>query len=131
MVPAVGLIALIHFSDIQLIRPQQNIVLMIEKVMRQNVEYRRKVQDWGHPSAGSIFKNPSGSDCTVGEMVDRLGLKGTQIGGAQISPIHGNFFINKGGARAQDVLDLMDLVRERVYQKFQVQLEPEIQYVSS
>jgi len=91
--------------------------------------YRRRVQDWAHPSAGSVFKNPIGFDWTVGEMVERLGVKGTQIGGAQISQIHGNFFINKGGAKAQDVCALMDLVRSKVHQEFGVHLESEIQYV--
>jgi len=101
----------------------------IQKIMDENVSYRRRVQDWAHPSAGSVFKNPIGFDWTVGEMVERLGVKGTQIGGAQISQIHGNFFINKGGAKAQDVCALMDLVRSKVHQEFGVHLESEIQYV--
>jgi len=103
----------------------------IQKLMEQNVEYRRRVQDWRHPSAGSVFKNPTQSDWTVGEMVDRLGLKGLTSGGAGISPIHGNFFINKGHATAQNVMDLMEIVREKVYKKYHVVLEPEIRCIQN
>jgi UDP-N-acetylmuramate dehydrogenase len=101
----------------------------IMNIMNKNVEYRRSVQDWNHPSAGSVFKNPLGCDWTVGEMVDRLGLKGTQTGGVQISPIHGNFFINKGDAKASDIMNLVDLVCEKVNQEYGVHLETEIKYV--
>jgi len=97
--------------------------------MEENVRYRRQVQDWAHPSAGSIFKNPFGFDWTVGEMVEQLGLRGMRIGGAQISPIHGNFFINLGGAKAQDILGLMDLVRHKAAKEFKVELESEVKYV--
>ena len=97
--------------------------------MEANVSYRKTVQDWNHPCAGSVFKNPIPFDYSVGEMVDRLGLKGTQVGGAQISPIHGNFFINKGGATAQDIVTLVELVREKVFQEYKVEIETEIKYV--
>jgi len=104
---------------------------VIQETMERNVSYRKSVQDWNHPSAGSVFKNPIPSDYTVGEMVDRLGLKGTQVGGAQISPVHGNFFINKGGATAKDVLTLIDLVRGRVAEEYKVEIETEIKYVAT
>ncbi len=102
---------------------------VIQAEMEKNVAYRKGVQDWNHPSAGSVFKNPSSCDFTVGEMVDRLGLKGTQVGGAQISPIHGNFFINKGGATAKDVMTLVELVKEKVYDNYKVEIHTEIRHV--
>jgi UDP-N-acetylmuramate dehydrogenase len=101
---------------------------MIQEEMDQNREYRHRVQDWDHPSAGSVFKNPASSQVTVGEMVDQLGLKGTQIGGAKISPIHGNFIVNVGGAASRDVLELIALMRRRISETYQVELETEIQY---
>jgi UDP-N-acetylmuramate dehydrogenase len=102
---------------------------VIQAEMDKNVAYRKSVQDWGHPSAGSVFKNPAPCDFTAGEMVDRLGLKGIQVGGAQISPIHGNFFINKGGATAKDFMTLIDLVREKIAENYKVTVETEIKYV--
>jgi UDP-N-acetylmuramate dehydrogenase len=104
---------------------------VIQKTMDQNIKYRRAVQDWTNPSAGSVFKNPTAFEWTVGEMVDRLGLKGTQIGGAQISPIHANFIVNTGNACAQDVLELMQLMKGKVLEEFKAELEPEIKYVEN
>ncbi len=101
----------------------------IQERIAQGRSYRKQVQDWNHPSAGSIFKNPAPSEWTVGEMVDRLGLKGVRVGGAEISQVHGNFIVNKGGAKAQDVLELIQLIQEKVFKEFQVNLESEVEYV--
>lgn len=101
----------------------------IGKRIDQNIRYRQAVQDWTRPSAGSVFKNPIAFEWTVGEMVDRLGLKGTRHGGAEISKVHGNFIVNVGGAKAQDIRELMQLIQERVKEEFKVSLEPEIKYV--
>jgi UDP-N-acetylmuramate dehydrogenase len=102
---------------------------LIQERIEEAHRYRQAVQDWTHPSAGSVFKNPSKSSYSVGEMVDKLGLKSTQIGGAQVSPRHGNFIINKGDATAGDVLELMDLIKGRIREGFDVEVEPEIRYV--
>src|SRR5205085_7029447 len=64
------------------------------------------------PSAGCIFKNPK--TIPAGKLIDELGLKGTRVGGAVVSDVHGNFIVNEGGASAQDVLNLIDLVKKKV-----------------
>jgi UDP-N-acetylmuramate dehydrogenase len=84
---------------------------------------RRATQPVG-PSAGSVFRNPPGEH--AGRLVEAAGLKGHQIGGAQISPRHANFIVNTGTASAADVLALINLMCERVYQQFGVELVPEI-----
>lgn len=78
----------------------------------------------GGRNAGCVFKNPPGAH--AGRLIDELGLEGTRIGGAVVSPRHANFVVNDGGARAQDVLDLLALVRERVAREARVELELEV-----
>lgn len=78
-------------------------------------------------STGSMFKNPPGNH--AGRLIDAAGLKGTQIGGAQISPLHGNFFINLGNASACDFQQLIRLAQATVAEKFGIELELEIQLV--
>ena len=78
-------------------------------------------------STGSMFKNPPGD--YAGRLIDAVGLKGAQMGGAQISPLHGNFFINTGRASASDYYQLIRLAQRTVREKFGVDLELEIQLV--
>jgi UDP-N-acetylmuramate dehydrogenase len=87
-------------------------------------EYRRRTQPPG-ASLGSMFKNPAGD--AAGRLIDQCGLKGTRVGDAEISTVHANFFVNHGQARASDVKALIDLARERVQQKFGIELELEIE----
>lgn len=89
-------------------------------------EYRRRTQPPG-ASIGSMFKNPIGN--SAGRLIDQAGLKGMAIGGAEISNIHANFFVNHGDAKASDVKALIDLAHERVQEKFGVELELEIELV--
>ena len=91
---------------------------LVQRNRKQPVEYR---------SAGSIFKNPPGD--YAGRLVDAAGLKGTRIGNAQISEKHGNFIVNLGGARAADVLALVELARRRVRESAGIELELELQVV--
>ena len=79
------------------------------------------------PSAGSVFKRTS--QYPAGFLIENAGLKGTRVGGAVISPQHANFIVNLGGATAQDVQDLIALVREKVHAQFKVMLELEIELV--
>jgi UDP-N-acetylenolpyruvoylglucosamine reductase len=79
------------------------------------------------PSAGCVFKNPPA--IPAGKLVDELGLKGTRVGGAVISKVHGNFIVNEGGAKAGDVLRLIELVRERALADRGIALEPELEIV--
>ncbi|HZZ59241.1 MAG TPA: UDP-N-acetylmuramate dehydrogenase [Opitutaceae bacterium] len=89
-------------------------------------EYRRRRHETQprEPSAGCIFKNPPGT--SAGRLIDEAGLKGERIGGAEISPVHANFIINRGEATSADVLALIRRVRARVRQERGVELEPEV-----
>lgn len=66
----------------------------IVSVMQKNKDYRRETQPWNHPCAGSVFRNPT--PYFAGDLIEKAGLRGYQIGGAQISEMHGNFIINTG-----------------------------------
>lgn len=88
---------------------------------------KRKSTQPAAPSAGCIFKNPE--SIPAGKLVEELGLKGTKIGNAEISPIHGNFIINNGGATALDVLALVDLVKEKARDERGIILETEAQVI--
>ena len=85
---------------------------------------RRDKQPLEYPSAGSTFKRPEGY--FAGELIMKAGLRGYQVGGAQVSEKHCGFVINTGGATAKDVLDLMEHVKETVMDTFGVELEPEV-----
>jgi UDP-N-acetylmuramate dehydrogenase len=95
----------------------------LAKETRELTRQRVKSQPGGR-NAGCVFKNPPGT--AAGRLIDELGLKGTRRGGAVVSPRHANFVVNDQGARAQDVLDLLDLVRETVARETGVELELEV-----
>ena len=88
---------------------------------------KRRASQPVEPSAGSIFRNPPGDH--AGRLIEAVGLKGYRIGGAQISPRHANFIVNVENARADDVIALIDLMRNRVFEQFGVELIPEILFV--
>lgn len=94
--------------------------------VKKNINYRKEHHPW-KPSAGSTFKNPK--DKSVGKMVEELGLKGYKMGNAQISEQHGNFIINLGEAKSSNVKKLINLVKEKVKEKYRVDLEEEIMIV--
>lgn len=77
------------------------------------------------PSAGCIFKNPG--SIPAGKLIDELGLKGTRVGGASVSLLHGNFIINEGSASASDVLGLISELRRRVHDARGIDLETEVE----
>ncbi|MBC8002757.1 MAG: UDP-N-acetylmuramate--L-alanine ligase, partial [Opitutaceae bacterium] len=79
------------------------------------------------PSAGCVFKNPSA--IPAGRLIDELGLKGTRIGGAMVSDVHGNFIVNLGGATARDVLDLIEVVRRKAREDRGIELGTEVEIV--
>jgi UDP-N-acetylmuramate dehydrogenase len=88
---------------------------------------RNEKQPSGYPNGGSVFKNPP--EDYAGRLIEKTGLKGERVGGAMISPKHANFIVNTGGARASDILALMDLARKKVKEKMGVELEPEIRVI--
>ena len=94
--------------------------------INQFSERRKETQPPG-ASMGSVFKNPAGDH--AGRLIEAAGLKGTRIGNAEISTVHGNFFINHGETRAEDVRALIQLAQKTVAEKFNVELELEVELV--
>ena len=97
----------------------------IQAKMTEYATYRKEKQPIEYPSAGSTFKR--GTDFITAKLIDDCGLKGYQIGGAQISEKHAGFIINKDNATAKDVIKLMEYTKEQVYNKFGKIIEPEIE----
>lgn len=96
----------------------------IKEKMTEYANYRKEKQPIEYPSAGSTFKR--GTDFITAKLIDECGLKGYQIGGAQISEKHAGFIINKENATAKDVIKLMKYTKEQVYEKFGKVIEAEI-----
>lgn len=101
----------------------------IKSLMDAHLEYRRSHTDLSSPSAGSVFRNPEGISKTAGELIDKAGLKGYRIGGAEVSTKHGNFIVNRTDASARDVRDLIGYVRSQIQDKFGINLELELEVV--
>ncbi|ABS22793.1 UDP-N-acetylenolpyruvoylglucosamine reductase [Bacillus cytotoxicus NVH 391-98] len=99
----------------------------IVRIMQKNKEYRRDTQPWSHPCAGSIFRNPLPH--FAGDLIERAGLRGYQIGGAKVSEVHGNFIVNTGTASAQDVLDLIGFVKRNIKEKFDIDMHTEVEII--
>lgn len=96
----------------------------IASLMAAYKDRRLVTQPYTEACAGSVFRNPTGDH--AGRLIESLGLKGKQIGDAQISPIHSNFIVNRGNARATDVLQLIQYVQKEVNNQYHVQLETEV-----
>ena len=99
----------------------------IQDKMVELMGRRRSKQPLEYPSAGSTFKRPPGY--FAGTLIDQTGLKGLTVGGAQVSKKHAGFVVNIGGATAQDVLDLIKEVQDRVYKAHGVKLYPEVKMI--
>lgn len=96
----------------------------IRKVLDKRKERRMSTQPWNFACAGSVFRNPE--EKPAWRYIDEAGLRGYEIGGAQVSPKHSNFIVNNGYASAKDILDLIRLVEKTVYEKFGVRLRKEV-----
>ena len=99
----------------------------IQAKMTEYATYRKEKQPIEYPSAGSTFKR--GTDFITAKLIDDCGLKGYQIGGAQISEKHAGFIINKENATAEDVIKLMEYTKEQIYNKFGKEIEAEIEII--
>lgn len=99
----------------------------IEAKMQELSQRRHDKQPLEFPSAGSTFKRPTGF--FVGPLLEEIGLKGCSIGGAQLSHKHCGFIINRGNATANDILDLIGYIQEKVWQEKGIHLEPEVRIV--
>ena len=95
--------------------------------MKELAARRNSKQPVNFPSAGSTFKRPPGY--FAGKLIEDAGLKGVSVGGAQVSVLHSGFIINKDNATAEDILQLITLVQNTVYDKFGVMLEPEVRII--
>ena len=100
----------------------------IEKVMNDRRERRMESQPLEYPSAGSVFRNPEGM--FAGKLIEDLGLKGFQIGGAKVSEKHANFIINYDHATSSDIKSLIEYVKERVKQEYHIELKVEQEFVN-
>ncbi len=98
--------------------------VQIEKKMRKILTQRRSNQPIGEKSAGCIFKNPPNE--YAGKLIEGVGLKGYSVKDAQVSEKHANFIINKGQATAQSILQLIELIKKRVWQERGIRLEEEV-----
>lgn len=99
----------------------------IKEKMDMYKEKRKNSQPLEYPSAGSTFKR--GIDFITAKLIDEAGLKGTHVGDAEVSTKHGGFIINKGNAKAKDILELVEIVKKEVYKKYQKQIELEVEIV--
>ena len=96
--------------------------------MQEYANFRKEKQPLEFPSAGSTFKR--GEDFITARLIDECGLKGYQIGDAQISEKHAGFIINKGNATAEDVMKLIEYTKEQIYNKFGKRIETEIEILN-
>jgi UDP-N-acetylmuramate dehydrogenase len=110
-------------TQVQLRLRQEDSAKVTSKV-RELVTKRKSSQPSGYPNSGSMFRNPPGD--FAGRLIEAAGLKGKKIGHAQISPRHGNFIVNLGGAKGEEVRQLMELARNEVKTQFGIELEPEV-----
>lgn len=95
--------------------------------MEASLARRKKTQPLNEPSCGSVFRNPEGA--SAGELIERVGLKGKRVGGAQISTVHANFIVNKGKATARDVRALIELAQSKVFEEYGIELSPEVKFI--
>jgi UDP-N-acetylmuramate dehydrogenase len=116
------------------LRPQEP--ARLDEAVAEMFEWRQRGTPFNQPCCGSVFKNPAGPSWkkeegprTAGQLIEAAGLKGFTIGGAQVSPMHANYFVNTGSATAADVRKLIEHVQRMVQDKFGVGLEPEVKLI--
>jgi UDP-N-acetylmuramate dehydrogenase len=126
----------IHFKYRNTELPQDTIILSasfllakganetIRARIREILETRKERHPLEYRNAGSIFKNPQGMP--AGQIIEDLGLKGTRIGEAEISGKHGNFIVNTGNAKAGDIVDLISIITQKVWEARGIHLVPEV-----
>jgi len=102
---------------------------VVQNLVEHNLERRKSKQPLDFPSAGSVFKNPGLGP--AGRLIEQAGLKGYRIGEAQVSEKHANFIVNRGQARARDILVLVETVREKVFKESGIRLEMEIKVMGA
>lgn len=108
----------------------------LDEQINEMFEWRQSGTPFNQPCCGSVFKNPAGPSWkreggprTSGQLIEAAGLKGFRVGGAEVSPMHANYFVNTGGATAADVRGLIEQVQRRVNSEFGALLEPEVKII--
>jgi UDP-N-acetylmuramate dehydrogenase len=94
---------------------------------KQHKQHRLNTQPYNFPSCGSVFRNPK--PYAAGWLIEQSGLKGYQIGGAQVAQLHANFIVNRGGAKASDIFTLIRHIQREVQERWSVLLEPEVKMI--
>jgi len=110
----------------------------LDEAIAEMFEWRQSGTPFNQPCCGSVFKNPAGPSwkqesgpSTAGQLIEAAGLKSFSVGGAQVSPMHANYFVNTGSATSADVKKLIQQVQGVVYERFGVRLEPEVKLIGT
>ena len=120
--------AVVTRLEVRLRRPADDEALQASRAaMEADLAYRRRTQPLHLPNSGSVFQNPPGD--FAGRLIEACGLKGLRQGGAQIAEGHGNWIVNLGGAAAADVSFLIEKARAEVFERFGVELKPEVKRI--
>ncbi|HEY5627121.1 MAG TPA: UDP-N-acetylmuramate dehydrogenase [Nitrospira sp.] len=106
---------------------KQGVRAELEKIVKEYLHYRRDTQPLAMPSAGCVFKNPPKD--SAGRLIEATGLKGLSVGDAEVSSKHANFIVNRGHAKATDVIELIGKVRRMIRRKAGVRLDLELKIV--
>jgi UDP-N-acetylmuramate dehydrogenase len=104
---------------------------IVKALIDETLARRKSTQPIDYPSCGSVFKNPRALGKSAWQVIDQLGLRGHQIGGAQFAEKHSNFIINLGGATATDVRALITLAKARALKELGISLEEEVMFVGT
>ena len=120
------------------VRLRQEDQAHLDEAIAEMFEWRQRGTPFNQPCCGSVFKNPAGPSWkqekgprTAGQLIEAAGLKGFTVGGAQVSPMHANYFVNTGDAKAADVRKLIRHVQTVVQDQFGISLEPEVKLIGS
>ena len=112
----------------------------LQAALRRHLKRRKAGTPFDRPCCGSVFRNPDAGTVperaakfagplTAGKLIDAAGLKGLRVGGAEVSPMHGNYIVNTGGASSSDVVAVIEAVREQVLERFGVTLRLEVKLI--
>ncbi len=99
----------------------------LKRVRNELIRKRNETQPVNFPNAGSVFKNPPGD--RAARLIEACGLKGLTVGGAEVSERHANFIVNRGQASAKDVLELIEMIHQRILDQFNINLELEVRLI--
>ncbi|MFM7406598.1 MAG: UDP-N-acetylmuramate dehydrogenase [Cuspidothrix sp.] len=105
------------------LQPGADPVAVTERT-KEHKKHRLSTQPYSYPSCGSVFRNPQ--PYTAGWLIEQTGLKGYQLGGAQVAQLHANFIVNRGGAKANDIFTLIRHIQHEVQERWSIWLEPEV-----